>query len=168
MYFQVHSNVERSGNLFSTGGAALTLHLIFPSSRMFLAAKSRWTNPLFERYFMPSATSRQNWSNRWGSSAHCVLWRLMQVASQRISTYIALHMSSCTIWKQVPVFKQNTVTKLTTQTIQQCCLTNWIWRIREFLFQTRAQLINKCVHTPCTMQHVVPLSINHTYMILRR
>ena len=52
-------------------------------------------------------------------------WRVMEVASQRITTYIALHMSSCTIWKQVPVLKQNTVTKLTTQTIQQCCLTNW-------------------------------------------
>ena len=53
-------------------------------------------------------------------------WRVMEVASQRITTYIALHMSSCTIWKQVPVLKQNTVTKLTTQTIRQCCLTNWI------------------------------------------
>ena len=38
----------------------LTLHLSLPSSRMFLAARSRWINPFFERYFMPSAISRQN------------------------------------------------------------------------------------------------------------
>lgn len=40
----------------------LTLHFNFPSSSMFLAARSRWMKPFLERYFIPLAISRQNLS----------------------------------------------------------------------------------------------------------
>ena len=94
----------------------LTLHLILLSSRMFLAARSRWTNPLFERYFIPSAISRQNRSSWCGSSAHCLLSerrRRTHIVSQRVTMPCTqLHASH---WKQL--FKKKTEIKVTTHII---------------------------------------------------
>ena len=117
----VRSNVDRNANLFSTGGlhspciwfshpAGCSLQPSLGGQTLCLRGTSCHQQPLGRT----EATDE--------AALHTVgFWRVMEVANQRITTYIALHEFMHNLKASIGI-----ETEYSDQTFQQCCLTNWI------------------------------------------